>query len=187
MPTDFEAAERVQQEPGLDQVICSVHNLSIAAGRLDFYDFTYKDAATCYAHLDDYFHTMLQSVRWGKFDTFGHIPYPMRYMRDRDGQSVSLDRYQDQIREILKIIIEKGRGIEVNTKNWSARIRQDYFALMSTYKELGGEIVTVGSDAHSPEYVGTHILEVYEMLREIGFRYVTAFEDRKPHFISLEG
>ena len=187
VPTDFEAAERVQQEPGLDQVICSVHNLSIATGRLDFYDFTYKDAATCYAHLDDYFHTMLQSVRWGKFDTFGHIPYPMRYMRDRDGQSVSLDRYQDQIREILKIIIEKGRGIEVNTKNWSARIRQDYFALMSTYKELGGEIVTVGSDAHSPEYVGTHILEVYEMLREIGFRYVTAFEDRKPHFISLEG
>ena len=41
VPTDFEAAERVQQEPGLDQVICSVHNLSIAAGRLDFYDFTY--------------------------------------------------------------------------------------------------------------------------------------------------
>lgn len=187
VPTDFEAAERVQQEPGLDQVICSVHNLSIAAGRLDFYDFTYEDAATCYAHLDDYFHTMFQSVQWGKFDTFGHIPYPMRYMRDRDGQSVSLDRYQDQIREILKIIIEKGRGIEVNTKNWSARIRQDYFALMSTYQELGGEIVTVGSDAHSPEYVGTHILEVYEMLREIGFRYVTAFEDRKPHFISLEG
>ena len=187
VPTDFEAGERVQQEPGLDQVICSVHNLSIAAGRLDFYDFVYKDAATCYVHLDDYFHTMLQSVQWGKFDTFGHIPYPMRYMRDRDGQNVSLDRYQDQIREILKIIIEKGKGIEVNTKNWSERIRQDYFALMSTYKELGGEIVTVGSDAHSPEYVGTHILEVYEMLREIGFRYVTTFEARKPHFISLEG
>ena len=64
----------------------------------------------------------------------------------------------------------------IRDRNWSARIRQDYFALMATYQELGGEIVTVGSDAHSPEYVGTHILEVYEMLREIGFRYVTAFE-----------
>ena len=187
VPTDFEAGERVQIEPGLDFVICSVHNLSIAAGRLDFYDFHYQDAATCYVHLDDYFHTMLQSVQWGKFDIVGHIPYPMRYMRDRDGQNVSLDRYQDQIREILKIVIENGRGIEVNTKNWSERIQQDYIQLMTTYKELGGEIVTVGSDAHSPEYVGSQIAHVYDLLKSIGFRYVAAFAERKPHFIKLEG
>ena len=160
VPTDFEAGERVQQEPGLDFVICSVHNLSHEAGGLDFYDFRYRDPETCYAHLDNYFETMLQSVQWGKFDIFGHIPYPMRYMRDRDGQDVSLDRYQDQIREILRIIIEKGRGIEVNTKNWSDRIEQDYFRLMTTYHELGGELVTVGSDAHSPDAVGAHIPRV---------------------------
>lgn len=187
VPTDFEAGERVQREPGLDFVICSVHNLSHEAGGLDFYDFRYRDPETCYAHLDNYFETMLQSVQWGKFDIFGHIPYPMRYMRDRDGQDVSLDRYQDQIREILKLIIEKGRGIEVNTKNWSDRIEQDYFRLMTTYHELGGQLVTVGSDAHSPDAVGAHIPRVYDMLKEIGFRYVAAFEARKPHFIALEG
>ena len=76
MPTDFEAAGRVQQEPGLDQVICSVHNLSIAAGRLDFTTSLIRTPPPSYAHLDDYFHTMLQSVQWGKFDTFGHIPTP---------------------------------------------------------------------------------------------------------------
>ncbi len=97
---------------------------------------------------------------WGKFDTFGHIPTPMRYMRDRDGQSVSLDRYQDQIREIPKIIIEKGRGIEVNTKNWSARIRQDtdHFALMSTLSGAGRRDRHRGQRRPLPEYVGTHIL-----------------------------
>lgn len=187
VPTDFEAGERILQEPGLDFVICSVHNLSIPAGRLDFYEFHYEDAATCYDHLDDYFHTMQQSIRWGKFDIIGHIPYPLRYMRDRDGQDVSLENYQGRIRDILKQVVEKGKGIEVNTKNWSPRIRQDYFDLMSTYRSMGGEIVTVGSDAHEPRYVGTHIPEVYEMLREIGFRYVAAFADRKPHFIPLEG
>ena len=183
--TDFHAAERVQREPGLDFVICSVHNLSVNAGRLDFFDFVYKDVPTCYAHLDDYFATMLRSAQWGKFDIFGHIPYPMRYMRDREGQDVSLDRYQDQIREILKVIIEKGRGIEVNTKNWSPRIEQDYIQLMTTYHELGGEIVTVGSDAHSPDAVGAQIPHVYRMLKEIGFGYVATFDARKPHFISL--
>lgn len=187
VPTDLHAAERVQEEPGLDFVICSVHNLSIQAGRLDFYDYVYQDPQTCYAHLDDYFHSMLRSAQWGKFDIFGHIPYPMRYMRDRDGQDVNLDRYQDQIREILKVIISKGKGIEVNTKNWSPRIEQDYIQLMTHYRELGGEIVTVGSDAHSPDAVGANIPRVYGILKDIGFQYVAAFEARNPHFISLEG
>lgn len=187
VPTDFECGDRVQQEPGLDFVICSVHNLSIAAGGLDFYDFRYKDSATCYLHLDDYFRTMMESAQWGHFDTFGHIPYPLRYMRDRDGQNVNLDRYQEQIRAILTVIIAKGKGIEVNTKNWSAAIAQDYRTLLTTYHELGGEIITVGSDAHAPSAVGAHIPYVYDMLRNIGFRYVAAFELRKPHFISLDG
>ena len=187
VPTDFHAGERVQYEPGLDFVICSVHNLSIKAGRLDFFDFIYRDPETCYAHLDDYFASMLRSAQWGKFDVFGHIPYPMRYMRDREGQDVSLDGYQDQIREILKVIISKGKGIEVNTKNWSPRIEQDYIQLMTMYHQLGGEIVTVGSDAHTPDAVGAQIPRVYRLLREIGFKYVAAFERRQPHFISLEG
>lgn len=187
VPTDYACGERVQAEPGLDFVICSVHNLSVEAGRLDFYDYHYDSPEICYTHLDDYFHTMRLSVEWGKFDIFGHIPYPMRYMRDRDGQDVSLDRYRDQIREILTRIIEQGKGIEVNTKNWSPRIEEDYIRLVSDYRDLGGEIITVGSDAHFPEAVGSNIPHVYELLKDIGFRYVAAFEARKPHFIALEG
>ncbi len=186
VPADFAAGERALAEPGLDFVICSVHNLSVAAGCLDLYDVHYADPAICYRHLDDYFHTMLQSAEWGNFDVMGHIPYPLRYMRDRDGQAVTLDCYQEQIRTILRRIIENGSGVEVNTKNWSDRIAADYVALMTAYRELGGEIVTVGSDAHSPEYVGSHIPRVYDILRHLGFRYVAVYEGRKPHFISLE-
>lgn len=187
VPTDFQCGDRVQQEPGLDFVICSVHNLSSEAGGLDFYDYRYKDPETCYIHLDDYFKTIMSSAQWGHFDTFGHIPYPLRYMRDRDGQDVNLDRYQAQIREILKVIISKGKAVEVNTKNWSPLIEQDYLSLMTTYHQLGGELVTVGSDAHFPSAVGSNIPRVYEMLRDIGFRYVAAFERHNPHFISLDG
>ncbi len=187
VPTDFTCGDRVQQEPDLDFVICSVHNLPQSAGGLDFYDFHYEDPDTCYRHLDHYFQTMMESVQWGHFDTFGHIPYPLRYMRDRDGQEVNLGRYQEQIRAILQVLISKGKGVEVNTKNWSPRIEQDYLALMTTYYELGGDIVTVGSDAHSPEAVGAQIPRVYDMLRSIGFRFVAAYTLRTPHFISLEG
>ena len=94
-PADFEAGERVQKEPGLDCVLCSVHNLSMEVGRKDFYDVCYDTPEICYAHLDDYFQSMLRSVQWGKFDVLAHIPYPLRYMRDRDGQKISLDRYQE--------------------------------------------------------------------------------------------
>lgn len=184
---DFRAGERAQEEPGLDFVIASVHNLSIAGGRLDFYDVRYDTPELCYTHLDDYFHSLLRVARWGKFDVLGHIPYPLRYMRERDKQPVSLERYRDEIHEILRLVIEQGKGVEVNTKNWSSTVRQNYFDLMTQYRARGGEIVTVGSDAHSPDAVGAHIPEVYAMLRDIGFRYVTAYEGRLPHFIPLEG
>ena len=185
-PADFEAGERVQREPGLDCVLCSVHNLSMEVGRTDFYDVCYNTPEICYAHLDDYFQSMLRSVEWGKFDVLAHIPYPLRYMRDRDGQKITLDRYQEQIRTILRFCIEDGHGVEVNTKNWGASVCDDYVRLMKTYRALGGEIVTVGSDAHAQEYVGAGIAEAYAMLKELGFRYIAVYTQRKPHFIKLE-
>lgn len=185
-PADFQAGERVQEEQGLDFVLCSVHNLSMEAGCTDFYDIHYDSPETCYTHLDNYFDSMLRSVRWGKFDVLAHIPYPLRYMRNRDGQSVTLERYQEQIREILRLCIQQGRGVEVNTKNW-ADCGQDYVPLMKAYRELGGEIVTLGSDAHDPENVGAGIVEGYEMLKELGFRYIATYVARKPQFMKLEG
>jgi histidinol-phosphatase (PHP family) len=185
VPVDFAASDRALQEPGLDMVICSVHNLSLDAQGLDFYEVHYNSPELCYAHLDNYFASMQRSVAWGNFDVLGHVPYPLRYMRQRDGQDVSLERYTPLIRHILRQIVEKGKAVEVNTKGWCPALEQDYLRLISDYHDLGGELVTVGCDAHAPEDVGAYLPRVYEMLRMVGFRYVTVYRERQPHPIPL--
>ncbi|MBR1780130.1 MAG: histidinol-phosphatase HisJ family protein [Oscillospiraceae bacterium] len=186
VPTDFAAADRGLSEPGLDFVLCSVHNLSLASDGVDFYAVSYDSPALCYAHLDEYFELMRQSVEWGGFDVLAHIPYPLRYMRERDGQRVGLARYEELLRHILRRAVETGKGIEVNTKGWSNATQADYIWLVQTYRALGGEIVTVGSDAHEPETVGRRIPETCRLLRELGLQYVAIYRARQPHFIPLE-
>ena len=185
-PADFDAAERVIQEPGLDLVIGSIHNGSEAVGKPDYYNVSYDSSGLCHRHLTDYFRSMLAMARWGKFDVLGHIPYPLRYMRDRDGQEVDLEFYRDVIREILRCTVQAGRGIEVNTCLYHPGSAADYAEVLTIYREVGGEIVTVGADAHEPDKVAFALAEGYELLRQCGFRYVAHYVGRIPEFYPLE-
>lgn len=184
-PENFEAAEGVMEEPGLDLVIASIHSGSTAVGQADYYCVNYDSPALCWQHLEDYFQNLLELADWGKFDVLGHIPYPLRYMRDRDQQPVTLDPHRDAIREILRRTVEAGRGIELNTCLYHPGSAADYAAILTTFRELGGEIVTVGADAHNPGDVGRALTDGYELLRQCGFRYVAQFVGRTPQFHSL--
>ena len=94
-------ARATLDQPELDFVIGSLHNLTPEAGARDFYYVDYNAPEVCYACLDDYFAQMLRLAPLPDYDALGHIIYPLRYMCMRDGQTVSLDRYWEQIREIL--------------------------------------------------------------------------------------
>ena len=96
------------------------------------------------------------------------------------------DFYQQEITdEIFRVLIQKGKGIEVNT---SGKDRCGAFlpdeAYLRRFKELGGEIVTVGSDAHSFDRVGQYCKEACELVNQI-FGHICTFEDRKPIFHKL--
>lgn len=184
-PADFHAAEQVLQEPGLDFVIGSIHNASVALGGQDYY---YVDYAArpelCRAQLEDYLAQELALVKWGNFDTLGHLPYPLRYMRDKCGQVISLKEFPQQVSAILKAIAERGKAIEVNT-NRARTPLDDYIPLLKEYRDLGGELVTVGADAHQKADVGRGVKEAYALLEACGFRYVAVFRERKPEMIRL--
>lgn len=180
---DYTAAERSLDEPGLDFVIGSVHNTGKALGYLDYYCVSYTPEL-CHLHLTDYFDRMLEQVEWSKFDALGHLPYPLRYMRDRDGCPVTLAPYQEQITAVLRKIIASDIALEVNTKQFH-KTHGDYAALLDRYKELGGRLVTCGADAHKAKYVGEGIAEAYELLKSKGFNYVSVYRNRKPDFIKL--
>lgn len=184
-PVDFAAAQRVLEEPGLDFVIGSIHNTSQELGGADYYYIDYRnDPGLASIHLADYFDSMLTLARWGNFDTLGHIPYPLRYMRDRDGQPLSLNDWSEQIDAILRAAAEQGKAIEVNTNRGLAPLA-DYVPLLYRFRELGGELVTVGADAHRKEDVGKGIKDAYQLLLDCGFPYVTVFQKRKPTLIKL--
>ena len=176
---DPPAAKAILDQPELDFVLGSVHNLCPEKGGTDFYYVPYPDEAACYAALDDYFASLTALAPTGLYDVLAHIIYPLRYM----GFPISLERYRDRIAAILRAAVEGGRGMEVNT--WRGRTVAEWAPVLELYRQAGGEIVTVGSDAHTPEGVGKGVREALELLAARGFRYVCTYEKRKPIFHKL--
>ena len=99
----------------------------------------------------------------------------------------SYRKFSDVIDEILRILIQKGKGIELNTGGFKYGLGHPNpeEAVLKRYRELGGEIVTIGSDAHRPEHVAYTFGKVPEILKAAGFRYYTVFRERKPMFSEL--
>lgn len=173
------ASQAIVSRPELDFVLGSVHNLCPAKGGTDFYYVPYPDPAACYTALDDYFTSMALLAGTPYYDVLAHIIYPLRYM----DVPVSLERYYDRIRSILRTVTESGRGMEVNT--WRGRTVAEWKPILALYKDCGGEILTVGSDAHVPGGVGKGIREAQALLADCGFRYVCTYDKHKPVFHKL--
>lgn len=177
-----EAAEKILRQPGLDFVIGSCHNMDEKDGGRDFYLLSYDTLEDCYRALDNYFASMQKMAATPYYDVVGHVIYPLRYMNG-PYETPSLARYRDQIREILRLAIDSGRGIEINT--WKGQTLAEWLPLLKDYKELGGEILTVGSDAHAPDPLGRGIREAYQLMQDCGFRYVAVYHQRKPELFRL--
>ena len=180
---DPEAARTVLSQPELDFVIGAVHNLSETEGGKDFSILSYDTEEDCYRALDNFVTSMAELSRSPFYDVLAHIIYPLRYMTGQYPQPISLYRYTDHIRSMLKHAVETGRGMEVNT--WRGRTLAEWRPILELYRVCGGEIITVGSDAHTPGPVGAGIRDAYAMLVDLGFRYVARYVRRKPEFIKL--
>ena len=143
--------------------------------------FDNKDPSEYY---EQFYMTVLNCLReYKRYSVLGHINVIDRYA------PIIADRkiYMDIIDEILKIIINGGKGIETNTSsyryNMASTIPQDF--ILKRYLELGGEIITTGSDAHQPEHLAYNFGMTYERLKSLGFRYITTYREMKPSFIKL--
>lgn len=185
-PACFDAAAAALAEEGLDFVIGSMHNASARLGWVDWYYVDYhENKALALRHLEDYFDSLTALIEWGNYDTLGHLAYPLRYMRDRDGLDLRLSDFRERYVEILRRNAERGRAVEVNT-NRGRDTLTDYRDLLLDWKALGGEHVTVGADAHWAEDLGKGIREALDLIKACGFEYVTYFEKRKPVCVRVD-
>ena len=126
---------------------------------------------------------VLALAKLGGFTVLGHLTLPLRYFNEMRGLHTSFDPYEAEIREILKTLIENGRGIELNVNRGNTPLPDAKW--LRIYRELGGELITLGTDAHSPEHVGRFIRERQALLKECGFTRFCTFKKQMPVWHAL--
>ncbi len=166
-----------------DFVIYSTH----MADQLDFYTGAFFDGKDKNAAYQRYFENVLQSLnKPSNFNIYGHLDFIVRY-GDYDSKVLSYQEHSQVIDKILRNLIYNGRGIEINTSGYRYGLQHMHpqADIIRRYKKLGGEIITVGSDAHSPRDLCADFNDAYTLLREIGFKYINAYQQRKPRFVKI--
>jgi histidinol-phosphatase (PHP family) len=131
--------------------------------------------------MNEYFDELLQMLQWGNFEILAHITYPFRYIFNLCGYVEDINKYSKKIDEILKLCAEKDKALEINMGGLKYPINKPApdIDTIKRYKELGGRLVSVGSDSHYAERIGFGIPRAYEMAREAGFDFVARFKERK--------
>lgn len=134
-----------------------------------------------------YFESILENLKTcSDFDVYGHLDYIIRYMPSGK-KSYVFEDYQEILEKCLKTLISMGKGIELNTAGFKYGLSapNPKIEVLKRYHQLGGEILTIGSDAHQPEHLAFDFHKVKPLLLECGFRYFTVFHQRKAKFIPL--
>lgn len=185
--------EELTKKYPFDFVIGSVHNVPYkkdAEGNILYTDpaaeklFTDRTDKEAYRLMME---TTLENVRTSDcFQTLGHLDYVVRYGKSRE-KEYSYTDYADIIDEILKLLIEKEKGLEVNSAGLKNGLpfAHPHPDVLKRYRELGGEIITIGADAHKPEHIAYDFAKAEEILKSCGFKYYTEFFEQKPVFKQL--
>ncbi len=159
------------------------------SGKLDIYTYR-KDVfanKTKKQAYEAYLLEILENIRlYSCFDVYGHLDYITRYAPYEDC-SMAWEEFPDLLDAILKALIERGKGIEVNTSGYRYGLGRPHpdWDIVSRYRALGGEIITVGSDAHFTQDLASHFDQTAAFLKAAGFKAYTVFENRKPIFKDL--
>ena len=168
---------------GFDFIIGSIHTVdkkdpiyTLKHGLADeeeMYLKYFEELLFCYMDFDE-------------FDVAGHIDYIVRYGKTAD-RNFSYGKYEELFDSMIDVLVRKGKGVEINTAAVRAGMRDLHPCrdILEKYRKMGGEIVTVGSDAHKPSDIAADFDRAEELLKTCGFDYYCTFENRKPEFHKL--
>ena len=170
-----------------DMVIGACH---IIRGHIDFYHMDY-DRNPPKVVLKQYFAELIEMCTWccercceqvnaqKRFDTLAHMTYPVRYIK----ANVDLSDYSAQIDELFEIMVKNEIALEINTGK--ALMNSPDLPQLRRYRELGGRLLTLGSDCHSVDRIAYGLESAVEMAKAAGFSECVYFEKRKPVSVKL--
>ncbi len=168
-----------------DQVIASVHYLE----ETDPYWGEYYKGKNWKEAYGRYLDTIWSEIRWlgGDFDILGHFDYIARYA-PYPKQSIFYRDFAGEMDEILKYLAQEGKALEINTKTYQKyglRTPELDRDILLRYRELGGEIISLGSDAHTPERVGDKFMYYAQYVKMFGFRWLAHYEGRRLRQVTI--
>ncbi len=169
-------------EDELDFVLLSMHQV----GNLEFWAQDFQRGKTRKEAYDAYYREIYEVQKMFRhYSVLAHLDLLSRY--DEEGD-YPFENVKEMVAEILKQAIVDDKGIEINTASWQYGLKDTQPAreILRLYKDLGGRIITIGSDAHTAKYVGAHIKDAMDILKnEIGFSQICTFDHMRPVFHEL--
>lgn len=134
-----------------------------------------------------YFSSILENIScFDDFDVYGHLDYVTRY-GNPPVPAYTYPSCKKLIDEILSELIRLGKGIELNTGGFRSSTGKEnpHKDILLRYHQLGGTVITLGSDAHAPEHIAWEFEKARQLLLSCGFTRYCFFKNREPHFLSL--
>ena len=165
-----------------DYIIGSLH---LVDGKDPYYPSFWKNQEPTEC-IQTYFEKIYDNITtFHEMDSLGHLDYIVRYAPT--GYKYEPVQFREIIEAILQVLIQKDLALEINTSGFKTPLsRQNpHEKIIEWYLALGGEMVTIGSDAHSPEFLAFHFDEVAVLLKKYGIRQYTVFEKRTPVFYDI--
>ena len=170
-----------QHADAWDFIILSIHQV----GNEEFWNGTFQKGRTQDEYNMQYYEEMLRVVqRFDDWSVLGHLDLIKRY--DAAGPWPD-ENARDIVAEIMKEAIRRGKGIELNTSSirYGLSDLTPSEGILRLYRDLGGRILSIGSDSHKPEHLGAHIPMMRERLQAIGFTEFCTFDHMEPVFHRL--
>lgn len=164
-----------------DFVLASVHEIEgVFLESIDF------ESVEIDKVMKQYFLDLIKVIEFGEFDCLAHLDLPKRYIHSY-GKEVNIMDYKCEILDVLVLVLKNNKGIEVNSSGFNGSMMKMMpdVDVLKMYYDIGGRIVTVGSDAHNAGAIGKGVRAAMDMLRGIGFEYVARYSKREVDFVRI--
>ena len=179
-PHQLDDYHRIITEDSFDFVICSMHTTA----KKDLHSGHFFEGKTVEEAFRQYYAELLYCVQhFQDYQVLGNLDLVKRYVKRE-----SKDACHDLIAEIFKEIIPLGKGIELNTSGYRYGLDGGLPSvdILKLYRDLGGEIITFGSDSHIASTIGYQLNESLDLLSSLGFTQIATFKNQQVEMHSIK-
>lgn len=183
---DVSLSDRILAAHPYDFVLASMHRLSEKIPDYYYIDYTAYSDGEIERQMQRHFEETYKMVRWNGFDSLAHLTYPFRYLPEKWRQG-DYRRWQGVIDELLGLLAQNGKSLEINTSGLrkGQGVTSPDLPLIARFRQLGGQTVTLGSDAHRAQEVGADIGASAALAVQAGFTHAAVYVQRTQKQIPL--